>query len=72
MILTIIFPIKSALGCLTKYISDPSNKKIQPMNINLGLFDVKKPKKNIEKIKESSRQCILEIKNTNQIELDLV
>ena len=68
----IIFPIKSALGCLIKYISDPSNKKIQPMNINLGLFDVKKPKKNIEKIKESSRQCILEIKNTNQIELDLV
>ena len=42
------------------------------MNINLGLFDVKKPKKNIEMIKESSRQCILEIKNTNQIELDLV
>ena len=68
----IVFPTKSALGCLTNYISDTSNKKIQPMNINLGLFDIKKPKKNIDKIKKSSNECILEIKNTNQIELDLV
>jgi methylenetetrahydrofolate--tRNA-(uracil-5-)-methyltransferase len=68
----IVFPIKSALGCLTKYISDSTNKKIQPMNINLGLFDIKKPKKNIEKIKKSSRVCINEINMRNQIELDLV
>ena len=68
----IVFPIKSALGCLTKYISDSTNKKIQPMNINLGLFDIKKPKKNIEKIKKSSRECINEINMRNQIELDLV
>jgi len=42
------------------------------MNINLGLFDIKKPKKNIEKIKKSSRESINEINMRNQIELDLV
>ena len=67
-----IFPPESALGCLTKYISDSTNKKIQPMNINLGLFDIEKPKKNIDKIKKSSIQSIIEINRLNQIELDVV
>ena len=67
-----VFPAKSALGCLTKYISDTKNKKIQPMNINLGLFDIKKPKKNIDQIKKSSIKSINEINRLNQIELDIV
>ena len=68
----IVFPQESALGCLTEYISNNTNKKIEPMNINLGLFNIEKPKKNIEKIKELSKKCIIKIKETNQIELDLV
>ena len=68
----ITFPIKTALGCLTQYISNPEVNKIDPMNINLGLFDIKKPKKNIEKIKKSSQDSILEIKRINQLELELV
>ena len=68
----IVFPQESALGCLTEYISNNTNKKIEPMNINLGLFNIEKPKKNIEKIKELSKECIIKIKETNQIELDLV
>ena len=42
------------------------------MNINLGLFDIEKPKKNIDKIKKSSIQSIIEINRLNQIELDVV
>tara|TARA_Y100001970_G_scaffold115211_2_gene143622 strand:- start:44654 stop:45877 length:1224 start_codon:yes stop_codon:yes gene_type:complete len=68
----IVFPSTSAIGCLTKYISNSDNKKIDPMNINLGLFEINKPKKNIEKIKKSSKECIIQIKERNQIELDLV
>ena len=53
-------------------LSNSNNKKIQPMNINLGLFDIEKPKKNIDKIKKSSIQSIIEINRLNQIELDVV
>jgi methylenetetrahydrofolate--tRNA-(uracil-5-)-methyltransferase len=68
----IVFPTTSALGCLTEYVTNPKSKKIQPMNINLGLFNVEKPKKNIEAIKSMSNDAINDIIKINQIELDLV
>ena len=68
----IVFPTTSALGCLTEYVTNPKSKKIQPMNINLGLFNVEKPKKNIEAIKSMSDDAINDIIKINQIELDLV
>lgn len=32
------FPVNTAIGALSNYISDPSVKNFQPMNVNFGLF----------------------------------
>ena len=35
----VIFPSGTAIGALSKYISDGNIKNFQPMNINFGLID---------------------------------
>jgi len=48
----------SALGILLDYISNANSKELQPMNINLGLFGIEKPKKNIQIIQNNSKKAI--------------
>ena len=39
------FPKTTAIGTLLNYLSENTDKELQPMNINLGLFNiVEKPK----------------------------
>jgi methylenetetrahydrofolate--tRNA-(uracil-5-)-methyltransferase len=62
----IIFPPTTAIGALSSYISDPSVKNFQPMNVNFGLMPslgVKikdKRKRNFE----MAQRAILDIKKT--------
>lgn len=57
------FPKNTALGTLLNYISINDKTNFQPMNINLGLFNIEKPKKNIHKIIEDSKSEISKIIN---------
>ena len=56
----------SALGILLDYISKTNSKELQPMNINLGLFGIEKPKKNIEIIKNNSKKAIDDFMNSEK------
>jgi methylenetetrahydrofolate--tRNA-(uracil-5-)-methyltransferase len=58
------FPLTTAIGTLLDYISKEDKKDLQPMNINLGLFNVEKPKKNIASILNSSKIDISNIIQT--------
>ena len=58
------FPLTTAIGTLLDYISREDKKDLQPMNINLGLFNVEKPKKNIASILNSSKIDISNIIQT--------
>ena len=58
------FPPTTAIGTLLDYISREDKKDLQPMNINLGLFNVEKPKKNIASILNSSKIDISNIIQT--------
>ena len=49
----------SALGILLDYISNANSKELQPMNINLGLFGIEKPKKNIQIIQNNSKKLLM-------------
>ncbi|MGB7293135.1 MAG: methylenetetrahydrofolate--tRNA-(uracil(54)-C(5))-methyltransferase (FADH(2)-oxidizing) TrmFO [Thermodesulfobacteriota bacterium] len=53
---TVIPPHETAIGSLIRYITDPSTKEFQPMNINFGLF----PKAEIGKTKSERRKLIAE------------
>ena len=56
----------SALGILLDYISKTNSKELQPMNINLGLFGIEKPKKNIEIIQKNSKKAIDDFMNSEK------
>ena len=56
----------SALGILLDYISKTNSKELQPMNINLGLFGIEKPKKNIEIIQNNSKKAIDDFMNSEK------
>ena len=58
------FPPTTAIGTLLNYISKEDKKDLQPMNINLGLFNIEKPKKNIASIVSSSKFDISNIIQT--------
>ena len=58
------FPLTTAIGTLLNYISKEDKKDLQPMNINLGLFNIEKPKKNIASIVSSSKFDISNIIQT--------
>lgn len=53
---TVVPPHETAIGSLIRYITDPSTKEFQPMNINFGLF----PKAEIGKTKSERRKLIAE------------
>jgi methylenetetrahydrofolate--tRNA-(uracil-5-)-methyltransferase len=53
---TVVPPHETAIGSLIRYITDPSTKEFQPMNINFGLF----PKAEIGKTKSDRRKLIAE------------
>jgi len=53
---TVVPPHETAIGSLIRYISDPSTKDFQPMNINFGLF----PDAEIGKTKSERRKLIAE------------
>ena len=53
---TVVPPQETAIGSLIRYITDPSTKEFQPMNINFGLF----PKAEIGKTKSDRRKLIAE------------
>jgi len=57
------FPKTTAIGTLLNYLSENTDKELQPMNINLGLFNIEKPKKNINKIINNSKNGMEEIIN---------
>lgn len=50
----IIFPGKTAIGSLARYISSPVSGKFQPMNVNFGIMDPLKEK--IRKKKDKNRR----------------
>ena len=56
----------SALGILLDYISKTNSRELQPMNINLGLFGIEKPKKNIEIIQNNSKKAIDDFMNSEK------
>ena len=56
----------SALGILLDYISNANSKELQPMNINLGLFGIEKPKKNIQIIQNNSKKAIDDFINSEK------
>jgi methylenetetrahydrofolate--tRNA-(uracil-5-)-methyltransferase len=53
---TVVPPNETAIGSLIRYITDPSTKEFQPMNINFGLF----PKAESGKTKSDRRKLIAE------------
>jgi methylenetetrahydrofolate--tRNA-(uracil-5-)-methyltransferase len=53
---TVVPPHETAIGSLIRYITDPSTKEFQPMNINFGLF----PKAESGKTKSERRKLIAE------------
>jgi methylenetetrahydrofolate--tRNA-(uracil-5-)-methyltransferase len=53
---TVVPPRETAIGSLIRYITDPTTKEFQPMNINFGLF----PKAEIGKTKSERRKLIAE------------
>ena len=57
------FPKTTAIGTLLNYLSENTGKELQPMNINLGLFNIEKPKKKINKIINNSKNGMEEIIN---------
>lgn len=53
---TVVPPHETAIGSLIRYITDPSTKDFQPMNINFGLF----PEAEIGQTKSQRRKLIAE------------
>jgi methylenetetrahydrofolate--tRNA-(uracil-5-)-methyltransferase len=66
-----VFPGTTAIGALSKYISNPTINRFQPMNINFGLIDQIDIKVRDRKVRnlEFSKRAINDIKNIKLLEI---
>ena len=71
----IIFPIETAMGSLMHYISDPTRKYFQPMNISFGLmptYSENLTDKNGKKIKDKKQKRLEVAELAIKLSRDLV